>query len=207
MSDEDSDIDEEWINEFNNNEKAYCDFYKEKVEHIKIFYLYVNSSNILESIKREGIELDCNGILKKDKIITLINKNKIYNNTHYKLLSLLRFNMDINPEEINDFVYRENENENENELSSSFITSEKYLNDIKYSDTITIFQDLSSLYFIFYESPSKAGLSKAARATAAGAAARATAAAEAATPSKNNTRKIISINLKKSKNLKKTRRI
>ena len=113
-------------------------------------------------------------------------------------MSLLRFNMDINPEEINDFVYRENENENENELSSSFITSEKYLNDIKYSDTITIFQDLSSLYFIFYESPSKAGPSKARAEAGAG---------SAAAPSKNNTRKIISINLKKSKNLKKTRRI
>ena len=58
--------------------------------------------------------------------------------------------MDIEPEQIKEFVYTTNRDK-----PSQFITSEKYLNDIKYSDTIHIFQDLNCLYFIFYEEKSK----------------------------------------------------
>ena len=46
------DIDETWITEFKKNEKLYDDFYKDKVEQIKLFYLYVSSSNIIESTKK-----------------------------------------------------------------------------------------------------------------------------------------------------------
>ena len=145
-TDTDTDIDETWINEFKKNEEVYNDFYKDKVEQIKLFYLYVSSSNIVEFIKKDSILLDADSILKKNKIITLILQNKFYNNIKYKLLSLIRFNINIEPEEINDFIYKEN-----TQHYLKFITSEKYLNDIKYSDTIHIFQDLNCLYFIFYE--------------------------------------------------------
>ena len=144
------DIDETWITEFKKNEELYNDFYKDKVDQIKLFYLYVSSSNIIESTKKDSIQLDDDGILKKNKIIALILQNQIYNSIKYKLLSLIRFNIDIEPENINEFVYNNNA-----DTPSQFITSEKYLNDIKYSDTINIFQDLNCLYFIFYEEKSK----------------------------------------------------
>ena len=148
---DDSEIDNEWVDEFKKKEEIYDDFYKEKVEHIKLFYLYINPSNVLETIKKDFIVLDENSILKKEKIILLIKNNQVYNSIKYKLLSLIRFNIDIEPEDINKFI-----NTTENEFSNtSFITSEKYLNDIKYSNTISMFQDLNSLYFIFYESNKK----------------------------------------------------
>jgi len=147
---DDSDIDETWINEFKKNEEVYDDFYKDKVEQIKLFYLYVSSTNNVESIKKDSIQLDTDGILKKNKIIELILQHQNYNSIKYKLLSLIRFNMDIEPEQIKEFVYTTNKDK-----PSQFITSEKYLNDIKYSDTIHIFQDLNCLYFIFYEEKSK----------------------------------------------------
>jgi len=182
----DLDIDENWINDFKKNEKSYDDFYKDKVEHIKLFYLYVSSSNILENIKKDSILLDENSTLKKDTIISLIMKNQMCNTIKYKLLSLVRFNITLNPEEINNFIYKDEYKE----LSSQFITSEKYLNDIKYSDTINIFQDLNCLYFIFYEEKQKMntnGISN-----------------SSSNSSNNTTKKIINMNIKKNK---KTRRI
>jgi hypothetical protein len=137
-------IDNEWINDYKQKEKVYEDFYKEDVEQIKLFYLYTSSSNVIEFIKKDFIMLDEGGILKKDKIISLIKTNQIYNKIKYKLLSLVRFNIDIEPDEIYDFSYSDNDN-------NRFITSVKYLNDIKYSNTISIFQDLNCLYLIFYE--------------------------------------------------------
>ena len=145
---DEEDLDSGWITEFKKNESLYKDFYKEKVEQIKLFYLYVGSSNTLETIKKDVIPLDQDGILKKNTIITLIKKNQIYNSIKYKLLSLIRFNIDIEPDEINKFILSTSSSTNE---TSRFITHEKYLNDIKYSNTISIFQDLNCLYFIFYE--------------------------------------------------------
>jgi hypothetical protein len=136
-------LDTEWINDFKKDDKIYNEFYKDNVEQIKLFFLYISSTNVLETIKKDSIFLDTGGVLKKDKIISLIKKNQIFNGIKYKLLSMLRFNIDIEPEEINDFVVVDG--------SSRFLTIEKYLNDIKYSDTISIFQDLNCLYFIFYE--------------------------------------------------------
>ena len=143
MSDDEDELDNEWIKEFKKKEECYNDFYKEKVEHIKLFFLYIGSTNVLETIKKDSIVLDSDGILKKDTIISLIKTNQIYNSIKYRLLSLVRFNIDIEPEEINKFVYDKDDQD-----VKRFITSEKYLNDIKYSNTISIFQDLNCLYFM-----------------------------------------------------------
>jgi hypothetical protein len=178
------DIDETWINDFKKNEELYDDFYKDKVDQIKLFYLYVSSSNIIESTKKDSIQLDDDGILKKNKIIALILQNQIYNSIKYKLLSLIRFNIDIEPENINEFVYNTN-----TDKPSQFITSEKYLNDIKYSDTINIFQDLNCLYFIFYEEKSKS---------------KSKSKSTLYTTNTNHTKKIISINTKRHKKTRRT---
>jgi len=185
MSDDDLsdiDIDETWINEFKKNEELYDDFYKDKVEYIKLFYLYVSSTNCIESTKKDSIQLDNNGILKKNKIIALILQNQNFNSIKYKLLSLIRFNIDIEPENINEFVYNTNTH---TDKPSQFITSEKYLNDIKYSDTINIFQDLNCLYFIFYEEKPKS-------------------IPTLYSSNNNHTKKIISINTKRHKKTRRT---
>ena len=110
---------------------------------------------------------------------------------------MVRFNVDINPDEINEFA----ENSYDDD-ADRFITSEKYLNDIKYSNTISIFQDLNCLYFIFYEEKNKKGTSAG---TSAGAGAGAgTSANKIRTNVHNDTKKIIAINIK---NNKKTRRV
>lgn len=181
LSSEDE-LDNDWIDEFKKKEESYNDFYKEKVEHIKLFFLYTGSTNVLETIKKDSIVLDKDGILKKDIIIALIKHNQLYNSIKYKLLSLIRFNIDIEPDEINNFVYKDNTDINK------FITSEKYLNDIKYSNTISIFQDLNCLYFIFYEEKDKAQQ-------------------KTTSPINNTTRKIIALTIKNTKKFKKTRRV
>ena len=63
---------------------------------------------------------------------------------NYKIKSLLRYNIDLDPSEINDFV-------NNNINDKRFIKSETFLTDIYYEDTIHMFQDLNALFFIFSE--------------------------------------------------------
>jgi len=163
-------IDESWVTQFKEEEEAYDDFYKEKVDNITLFFLYVNKEKELESISKEPYLLEEEeGLITKDQLVTLIkkrqekqekqfnNNNNNNNNTKkYKLISLYRYNPCLDSEDVNNFIEGndddENKNENENENNNNnFLFPERYLNDIVFNDTITIFQDLNSLFFIYYE--------------------------------------------------------
>ena len=50
------------------------------------------------------MELKTPGVLSKENLIDLINKNKINNSIKYSLSSLLKFNINIEPENIKNFV-------------------------------------------------------------------------------------------------------
>lgn len=201
-------IDESWVNEFKEEEKEYNDFYKEKVDNITLFFLYVNKEKELESISKEPYLLeDENGLITKDQLVTIIkkrqekhlngtiNNNNSNTNNHlknnikkYKLISLYRYNPCLDSEDVNSFIERNDYNNLNKNKNDNFFFPEKYLNDIVFDDTITIFQDLNSLFFIYYEKEIKP---------------------ENNNNNNNNTRKIITVNFnknKKSKKIKTTRR-
>jgi hypothetical protein len=145
----DDNIDDSWIKEFKDKENIYNDFYKEETSSIKLFFLYVNSSNTLESIKSDSLILEKEGIITKDQLVSLIKRNQHNNTVKYRLLSLIKFNVDIEPSDVLTFIEEPEGNNN------NFTTSEKYLEDIKFQDTICMFQDLNSLFFVFYEDKHK----------------------------------------------------
>ena len=74
-----------------------------------------------------------------------LNSNS--NSLKYKLISLLRYNIDLAPGEINDYLIDVNHANN----LKRFIRSEQYLNDIYFDETISMFQDLNALYFLYHE--------------------------------------------------------
>ena len=63
----------------------------------------------------------------------------------------VKFNIDVEPNDILTFIEGDDSNSN----SNSFTTSEKYLDDIKFQDTICMLQDLNSLFLVFYEDKHK----------------------------------------------------
>ena len=136
------------IDKIKKAEQVYNDFYKEPVSSIAIYLLYVSKANELQHVQTSRCLLAENGLLKREIIISFIKRYQHKCAIKYKLLSLLRYNIDLEPTEINDFLEEDivfNDNR--------FITSEKYLNDVIYKETINMFQDLNALYFIFYEEP------------------------------------------------------
>jgi hypothetical protein len=143
--DADENLDTSWIQQFKAEEYNYNDFYKEPITSILFYVLYIKD--------KELIHLDSNrcllenGTLTRERIIALIKQYEI-REIKYKLTALLRYNIDLNPEEIHDFMNEEN-------VSDRFMTAEKYLNTIHYNDSIHMFQDLNALYFI-YEATSAA---------------------------------------------------
>jgi hypothetical protein len=137
-------LDTNWLEDFKQNENKYNMFYKEPVIAINIFSIYVSRENEITHIHKDKCALAEKGILNRDIIIALIKQHQKLAETKYKIISLLKYNIDINPTDINDNI-------DDNIDDNRFITSEKYLNDIHYKETISMFKDLNALYLIFYE--------------------------------------------------------
>ena len=147
-SEEEEEIDTSWIDHFKKDNETYSDFYTEEVTNITHFFIYINNKNDVENLSRDLMILDKKNTVMRDQLIQIIKQNQIHNNNNkYKLTSLLKYNIDIEPEEIYNFI----NNKDDSSFSKRFFIQEKYLNDIIYKNTINIFQDLNSLFFIYKE--------------------------------------------------------
>lgn len=149
-NDEEERLNTQWIEQFKREEDDYNDFYKEPVTSIKVFFLYVNKNNELEHIYSDLCLLIDNRVIKRETIISLIKHNQYFHSIKYKLLSILKYNIDLEPNEVTNYIYETTSRETETP-PSMFFTAEKYLNDIYFADSINMFQDLNALFFIFCE--------------------------------------------------------
>ena len=143
MSDEE--IDDNWLNSYKMLENDYNDFYKKNTENIEMFFFYVNRENELESINKINYILDNKSKITKNNIIKVIKENQFKNNKKYKVKYIVKYNITLEPDEIIHMLNVDNKEGN------NFISNESYNNDIHFSDTVCILQDLNSLYIIFTE--------------------------------------------------------
>lgn len=133
----------DWINKFEDEEKVYEKFYPDKVKSIKIFSLYVNKECILDKVKETNYDLVNENILRKIELIRLIKERKQDDGVKYKLISLIKHNVDLKPEEIKGYVL--------NNKEYKFIDNLRELRDINFYDTIGMFEDLNSIFLVYYE--------------------------------------------------------
>ena len=93
-------------------------------------------------INKDTIELN-NKTLMRNRLISLLKSNSSYNKRNYKIMSLLKYNIDIYPEDIPYFI--------KDPEQYDFLQSNKKINDIPWKDSIDLFQDMNSLYIIYFE--------------------------------------------------------
>lgn len=136
-------LDNEWISDFEKKEEMYEQFYPKKVEKIRIYSLYVNTNCILDKVKEDVVESIQNNCLTKRELINLLREKKHDDGINYKLISILKYNVDLKPEEIKKYLYDYDK--------YGFIDSMKELKDIYFYETIPIFEDLNSIFLIYYE--------------------------------------------------------
>jgi len=140
-------LNDDWINHFEENDKLYRDFYKDNLYHINIDFIYINKDNEIEKIKQDTFLLSEQNSIKRDELIGLLKRNSIDNDKRYTLLSILKYNITLDADDIKNFLLT-------SDLSvynEQFLTINKHIDTIVFSKTINMFQDLNHLYFIFYE--------------------------------------------------------
>jgi hypothetical protein len=147
----DDTIDDTWVTDYKREEENYNDFYNEKVNNIKVFFMYINTDKTIVNIRQESLSLNNDSILTKEQLIKIIKDKQKLNNIKYKLFSIVRYNIDLQPDEINDFIKVSDTDTDTDNYNNRFLKDEKNIDDIYFTNTITIFQDLNAVYLIFKE--------------------------------------------------------
>ena len=149
-------LDDQWIKKFEEEDKKYEDFYKEDNYYVNLYFTYINQENNVEKIKQEKFFMNLPNYITKEEIVYLLKKNMIMDNTKYSIFSLLKYNMTLEPEDIQSYLNRQEEyNDN-----FSFLKTIKNIDTIFFEKTISSFQDLNSLFFILRENSKKSNDNK-----------------------------------------------
>jgi len=147
------DLDSTWLQEFENLNNEYKNYYTEELSFIRIHTIYVNIQNDIEKIREEKILLKTPGILEKEELVGIIKHNCFSNQIKYSLLSILKFNIDIEPVHLSTFLRNKNKN-----VGSSFLQSVKNIDTIKFDKSISMFHDINELIIIFHQKTNNYGL-------------------------------------------------
>jgi hypothetical protein len=151
------DLDMKWIEEFESLDENYKAFYSEDITYINFNYIYVNKENDVEKVKKETLLLKDPNYISREEIIGILKKNYKVSDKQYTILSILKYNINLEPSDIQHFLKKpRNPNPNPNP-NPNYITDNSFLNSIQNIDaipleqSISMFQDLNEIFIIFYE--------------------------------------------------------
>ena len=140
------DLDFTWIEEFEKIDKEYKNYYTEDLTFIKVNSIYVNRDNDIEKLREEQFLLKNPGFLQKEELIGIIKHNSFLNQMKYSVLSILKFNLNIEPIHLKTFLRTKNTN-----VGGLFLQSVKNIDTIKFEKSISMFHDINELFIIFHE--------------------------------------------------------
>lgn len=139
-------IDLDWIEKFEKEDNEYSYFYKEPQETVFINFIYINNNREIEKIDRDIIYLN-NGLIDKKFLYDLINKNKTKNKIKYKPISILKYFIDLDPDDVRNYLL----DSKQNNISKLEVINK--ITNIRFNESITILHDLNCLYILFLEQP------------------------------------------------------
>lgn len=140
-------LDDSWINDFEINDKPYNDFYKDNIFSMNINIIYIDKDNNIVKVNEEKFLMQSPNVISREELLGIIKKHTIVDNNKYSLFSILRYNITLNPEDIDIFL----KTNNFEYYNKFFFTSLKHIDTIIFDKSIITFQDLNSLFIIFYE--------------------------------------------------------
>jgi len=144
-SDEINELDDNWIVEFEKQDLDYKSYYKEDINFINLHFIYINEANFIEKMKEETYFLKITNNLSREELLSIIKRNNIENSIKYGLLALLKYNINLEPINLKTYL-----KSSSNLPEYNYLTSIKNIDSISFNPSICYFNDLNSLYIIFY---------------------------------------------------------
>lgn len=137
-------LNDEWINNFEKTDKLYQDFYKDNLYYVNLKIFYINRENEIEKIKQEPFLMSRQNYISREEIIQILKESSIDNDKRYSLLSILKYNVVLDADDIKRYVLLDSEERN-------FLKIVKNIDTIKFDKTISMFHDINDLILVFYE--------------------------------------------------------
>lgn len=136
-------LDDDWIITFEKSDKLYKDFYKEDLYYVNLRFFYINRENEIDKLKQESFLMNKPNSISQEEILEILKKNSLDNNKRYSLLSILKYNINIEPDEISSYL--------QNGENNNYLSIIKNIDSVNFDKSINMFHDLNDLIFIFYE--------------------------------------------------------
>jgi hypothetical protein len=140
-------LDNKWIDDFDENDKLYEGFYKENNYYVNVHYVYINKNSEIEKIKEQSVYMSKPNYILRDEILGLIKRNSIDSEKRYTLLSILKINITLEPNEIKEFLVEDYIDF----YKDKFCSVIKNIDNILFEQTINMFQDLNDIIILFFE--------------------------------------------------------
>jgi len=155
---DDNDLDISWLIEQNKMKEIQNKYQREPVEHINVYSLFINRNKYIERVNHEkkNTHLITNSSVEnenklygipQDEVLKIIQTGKNMNFgtlSKYKFDEIVTFFIDIEPDNIEIFTQNQSNNER-------FFNITKQLNDIVIPNSIFMFHEINSIYFVFQE--------------------------------------------------------
>lgn len=147
------DLDLSWMEEQSRLNKINENYVREPMESIDLFFIYINRNLYIEKIlyDKQALELSHDksiSVIKKETLLHIIQSRKIKTPfSKYKLLDVLSYTVDLEPENIQSY----SKNENFDAIGSSFFKVLPIVDDIKIGPSIFVFHGINAIYFLFQE--------------------------------------------------------
>ena len=136
-------LDDDWINNFENTDKLYKDYYKDDLYYVNLRVIYINRENEIEKLKQESLLMSKPNHITHEEILEILKKNSVDNDKRYSLLSILKFNIVLEPYDINLYLNDKN--------TQDYLSVIKNIDGVVFEKSINMFHDLNDLILIFYE--------------------------------------------------------
>lgn len=143
-----NELDTSWLAEFETEHDTYKQYYSEDVTFITVSCIYVGDQNEVVKLKTLNVLLKAPNVFSKDELIAIIKQNA----DTYKLMSILKYNINVEPSELKTFLKAKN--------PTSFLQNVAFIDDIHFEKSISMFQDINELIFIFIPNKSNTNRQK-----------------------------------------------
>tara|TARA_B110000114_G_scaffold182053_2_gene220614 strand:- start:24 stop:638 length:615 start_codon:yes stop_codon:yes gene_type:complete len=125
------------------------EFHKSHNTDIEVFFLYVGGKTV-ESVHKTTHSLDEGAVFPKGDVTNMVRRRRYLNKTKYKLISLLRYSITVEPDEAMGIVYDGTETgTGTGAQRPHFLHIERHIEDIHFADNVNAFQHTNSVFFVF----------------------------------------------------------
>ena len=139
-------LDDSWLREFEKTDNEYKAYYKEDLTFVKLHCVYINDDCEIDFVKEQRLWFREPNVLYKEDLISAIKHNAFQNNCKYSLLSILKYNITLEPFDLKTFLRGNNKRQNKRD----YLQSVHNIDTIVFDKSISMFHDINDLFIVFH---------------------------------------------------------